>query len=283
MTKLLNIIITIITFLLIACTPSLFENQQFNISKYIRTVKKTSSYIFHPQDITFTNKISNIDRNLFPFFIEPLINSLIILFSSLIIAFIFSFIFTYLLYSNKFIKRYYVKLNTFLSIIPDIFYIPFAISLVVIFYQYTDILLFNIADDYQNKAIVFPILVLSIIPFVNSSTYLNSILDDESNSNYIQFSKSKGLTKKELFYHHILRNLTISYLINFKHIIWITLSSLLLLERIFNIHGLSSFIFDYGDPEVLFVTFILIYIPISLSLLFIEKIITRMTGILGGL
>ncbi|MFP6334275.1 hypothetical protein, partial [Bacillus subtilis] len=127
MTKLLNIIITIITFLLIACTPSLFENQQFNISKYIRTVKKTSSYIFHPQDITFTNKISNIDRNLFPFFIEPLINSLIILFSSLIIAFIFSFIFTYLLYSNKFIKRYYVKLNTFLSIIPDIFYIPFAI------------------------------------------------------------------------------------------------------------------------------------------------------------
>lgn len=283
MTKLLNIIITIITFLLIACTPSLFENQQFNISKYIRTVKKTSSYIFHPQDITFTNKISNIDRNLFPFFIEPLINSLIILFSSLIIAFIFSFIFTYLLYYNKFIKRYYVKLNTFLSIIPDIFYIPFAISLVVIFYQYTDILLFNIADDYQNKAIVFPILVLSIIPFVNSSTYLNSILDDESNSNYIQFSKSKGLTKKELFYHHILRNLTISYLINFKHIIWITLSSLLLLERIFNIHGLSSFIFDYGDPEVLFVTFILIYIPISLSLLFIEKIITRMTGIQGGL
>ncbi|MFP6334570.1 peptide transporter, partial [Bacillus subtilis] len=64
---------------------------------------------------------------------------------------------------------------------------------------------------------------------------------------------------------------------------WITLSSLLLLERIFNIHGLSSFIFDYGDPEVLFVTFILIYIPISLSLLFIEKIITRMTGIQGGL
>lgn len=70
MTKLLNIIITIITFLLIACTPSLFENQQFNISKYIRTVKKTSSYIFHPQDITFTNKISNIDRNLFLFLLS---------------------------------------------------------------------------------------------------------------------------------------------------------------------------------------------------------------------
>src|SRR5699024_359095 len=254
--------------LLIACTPSLFENQQFNISKYIRTVKKTSSYLFDLPVINYIYKISNIYIYLFFFFIESLIISFIILFSSLIIAFIFSFIFTYLLYSNKFIKRYYVKLNTFLSIIPDIFYIPFAISLVVIFYQYTDILLFNIADDYQNKAIVFPILVLSIIPFVNSSTYLNSILDDESNSNYIQFSKSKGLTKKELFYHHILRNLTISYLINFKHIIWITLSSLLLLERIFNIHGLSSFIFDYGDPEVLFVTFILIYIPISLSLLF---------------
>lgn len=199
------------------------------------------------------------------------------------LAFIVSLLFTYLLYVNDHIKKWYLKINTVLSIIPDIFYIPFSISLVILFYRYTDILLFNVANSSEDKALIFPILVLSIIPLVSSVTFLSSILDDVSRADYIEFSRAKGLSSKELYFKHILRNLFASYLINFKHIIWITLSSLLLLERIFNMHGLSSFIFDYGSPEVLFVTFILIYVPISLAIFMSHKVLFTITGVRGGL
>ena len=171
------------------------------------------------------------------------------------------------------------KINTVLSIIPDIFYIPFSISLVILFYRYTDILLFNVANSSEDKALIFSILVLSIIPLVSSVTFLSSILDDVSRADYIEFSRAKGLSNVELYFKHILRNLFASYLINFKHIIWITLSSLLLLERIFNMHGLSSFIFDYGSPEVLFVTFILIYVPVSLAIFMSHKVLFTITGV----
>ncbi|MEX6053347.1 ABC transporter permease subunit [Mammaliicoccus sciuri] len=125
--------------------------------------------------------------------------------------------------------------------------------------------------------------MLSIIPLVSSVTFLSSILDDVSRADYIEFSRTKGLSNVELYFKHILRNLFASYLINFKHIIWITLSSLLLLERIFNMHGLSSFIFDYGSPEVLFVTFILIYVPVSLAIFMSHKVLFTITGVRGGL
>ncbi|MCD8761826.1 hypothetical protein BBD66_09365 [Mammaliicoccus sciuri] len=283
MRKLFNFTMTIIVFLLLACLPALFDDQRFSFLNYLNALKSTFLYIFHPQDIIFTNKISHVERSLFPFFIEPWINTIVILFAALLLAFIVSLLFTYLLYVNDHIKKWYLKINTVLSIIPDIFYIPFSISLVILFYRYTDILLFNVANSSEDKALIFPILVLSIIPLVSSVTFLSSILDDVSRADYIEFSRAKGLSNVELYFKHILRNLFASYLINFKHIIWITLSSLLLLERIFNMHGLSSFIFDYGSPEVLFVTFILIYVPVSLAIFMSHKVLFTITGVRGGL
>ncbi|MFC6400431.1 hypothetical protein ACFP67_00960 [Mammaliicoccus sciuri] len=283
MRKLLNFLMTITAFLLLACLPALFNDQRFSFSNYLNALKSTFLYIFHPQDIIFINKISHIERRLFPFFIEHWLNTIFILFAALFLAFVVSLLFIYLLYANEHIKKWYLKVNTVLSIIPDIFYIPFSISMVILFYKYTDILLFNVADSYGDKAWVFPILVLSIIPLVSSITFLSSVLDEVSSTDYIEFSRAKGLSNVELYFKHILRNLFASYLINFKHIIWITLSSLLLLERIFNTHGLSSFIFDYGSPEVLFVTFILIYIPISIALFISNKLLFSITGMRGGL
>ncbi|WP_267748803.1 hypothetical protein [Mammaliicoccus sciuri] len=204
----------IIAFLLLACLPALFDDQHFSFLNYLNALKSTFLYTFHPQEIIFTNKISHVERSLFPFFIEPWINTIVILFAALLLAFIVSLLFTYLLYVNDHIKKWYLKINTVLS---------------------------------------------------------------------IEFSRAKGLSNIELYFKHILRNLFASYLINFKHIIWITLSSLLLLERIFNMHGLSSFIFDYGSPEVLFVTFILIYVPISLAIFMSHKVLFTITGVRGGL
>ncbi len=186
---------TIIVFLLLACLPALFDDQRFSFMNYLNALKSTFLYIFHPQDIIFTNKISHVERSLFPFFIEPWLNTIFILFAALLLAFIVSLLFTYLLYVNEHIKKWYLKINTVLSIIPDIFYIPFSISLVILFYRYTDILLFNVADSFENKALLFPVLVLSIIPLVSSVTFLSSILDDVSHTDYIEFSKAKGVIK----------------------------------------------------------------------------------------
>lgn len=87
MRKLYNFIMAIIAFLLLACLPALFDDQHFSFLNYLNALKSTFLYIFHPQDIIFTNKISQVERSLFPFFIEPWINTIVILFCCAIVSF----------------------------------------------------------------------------------------------------------------------------------------------------------------------------------------------------
>ncbi|TDL95598.1 hypothetical protein ERX27_08035 [Macrococcus brunensis] len=94
----------------------------------------------------------------------------------------------------------------------------------------------------------------------------------------MEFARSKGLYEHQVFANHIMRNLMMGYLINLKQIVWITLSSLLFLERVMNIFGVSVFIFEYNSPVVLFITFMLLYIPIALLFGMTQYVVNHITG-----
>ena len=278
MKNILRVSINISMLFLIACLPSLFKTQHFSLANYIIAVKETALAIFNPADIVFVNQRSGTAYNLFPFILEPWFNTLTILVSAIFLSLLLSLVLMFLMYRYQWAEKIIYAVNNCLSIIPDIFYIPISITIVILIYQYTGMLLFEIATSQSSNAVVFPVLVLLIIPTVNSVTLLYELMKNEKKNMYVEFAISKGLSDFEVFRRHILNNLMLGYLINLKQLIWITLSSLLFLERIMNIFGVSVFIFDYNSPIVLFITFMMIYIPIALLFSAAGYIVNRMTG-----
>ncbi|MDJ1110037.1 ABC transporter permease subunit [Macrococcus caseolyticus] len=276
--KNLKLIIYLFIFFFIACLPSVVKDQKLQISNYIFTLKDTFFIVLKPQNITFTNIKSGVEHDIFPFIIEPWLNTMIILFGSILISLIVSLIVSFFMYSNRVLYKVISKLNNLLSIIPDIFYIPFSILVIIFVYIKTNILIFDVASSSEKDIILFPMLLLSVIPITNSILIIEQLLKFEINQSYIDFAKSKGLSKSNIFFRHLLRNILFGYLINFKQIVWITLSSSLFLERILNVFGVSVFIFEYNSPEVLFISFLMLFIPISLLFFLLNKIVTHYTG-----
>lgn len=276
--KSLKLVIYLLIFFLLACLPSVVKDQKLQISNYFYTLKDTFFIVLKPQNITFANMKSGVEHDIFPFIIEPWLNTMMILFGSILISLIVSLIVSFFMYSNRVVYNVISKLNNLLSIIPDIFYIPFSILVIIFVYIKTNILIFDVASSSENNIILFPMLLLSVIPITNSILIIEQLLKFEINQSYIEFAKSKGLSKSNIFFQHLLRNILFGYLINFKQIVWVTLSSTLFLERILNVFGVSVFIFEYNSPEVLFISFLMIFFPISLSFFLLNKIVTHYTG-----
>lgn len=270
--------INVLVLFLVACLPSLFHSQHFNFNDFLTAIQETIRNLSRPQQIVFINQKSGVEHSLFPFIIGPWVNTLSILFSAIIISFILSLFLVSLMYKYQHFEKIIVVMNHMLSIIPDVFYVPISITAVIVIYQQTGTLLFAVASSQSSKAFIFPVLVLLIIPLVNSITLLKKLLDEERVSAYVELARSKGLNEFEVFSCHILRNLMIRYLINMKQIVWITLSSLLFLERVMNIMGVSVFIFEYNSPVVLFITFLLLYIPIALLFRLSQFAVHQVTG-----
>lgn len=273
-----KIMINVLVLFLVACLPSLFHSQHFSVNDFLTAMEETIRNLSQPHQIVFINQKSGVEHSLFPFIIGPWFNTLSILFSAIIISFILSLFLVSLMYRYQYFEKIIVVMNHMLSIIPDVFYVPISITAVIIIYQQTGTLLFAIASSQSSKAFIFPVLVLLVIPLVNSITLLKKLLDEERASAYVELAKAKGLNEFEVFSTHILRNLMIGYLIHMKQIVWITLSSLLFLERVMNIMGVSVFIFEYNSPVVLFITFLLLYIPIALLFRLSQFTVHQVTG-----
>lgn len=278
MKNIINFTITVFMLFLLACIPSLFHEQKIDFSHFIYSFGNALISIFNPSEIVFENIKSGVKHDLFPFIIEPWLNSMTILFSSLLISLLISLCIAFLMYQSKSFNQVIIRTNRILSIIPDIFYIPVFISVIIFIYIKTNVLLFDVASSHEQNAVVFPILLLLIIPITNSITVIHQLLDAEREESYVSFARSKGLSNKEIFFGHILKNILTGYFINFNQIVWMTLSSLLFLERLLNVFGISVFIFEYNSPIVLFISFLLMYLPIQLLFFIAQKYTQKTTG-----
>ncbi|RXK19181.1 hypothetical protein [Macrococcus sp. DPC7161] len=279
MNKMMKLLIYFIVFYMIACLPSLIVNQHFDFMNLLNVLQTTFIKLLNVSSIVFINQKSGVEYAIFPFIFEPWLNTMSILFGSILIALFFSICFSLFLYRFSKLKIIFAKVFQLLGIIPDIFYIPIMITIVIIIYKETNILLFDVASTSEKSTVLFPMLLLSIIPLLNTINLFEQLTEKESNSTYIDFAFSKGLNHTEVYFQHIFRNIIIGYCINFKQIIWMTLSSTLFLERIMNIFGVSVFIFEYHSPEVLIVSFILLFLPISIVFWLINRFVEQMTGV----
>lgn len=241
-----------------------------NLKEIFQFLKKPNQELQHPLTLeTF---------NLLPSFWSFYFYSITIFLFALVIAFIIGLVITvFALYlSPKTLKRLEYT-TSLLEAAPDIMIIVLIQFIVIQVHKQTNILLFPIAGAFD-RAYLLPILTLSILPTIHFFKLALLFVQDEEVKQYVEFVRSKGFTSLYILIKHILRNVLVSLFNHSKSIIWFMLANLVMLEWLFNIYGITQFIFHYPTKEVLSWSLIFVYIPIFIILFLSKVLLKKFTG-----
>jgi peptide/nickel transport system permease protein len=150
-----------------------------------------------------------------------------------------------------------------LESIPDLIFATLLQVLSIVIFKAFGVDLFQVAS-FKEKAYFAPIVTLAILPLVSMFKILLLMIEEEFLKVYVTFVKSKGIDKFNILIRHILKNIMPISFHHIKIIIWGTLSSQFIIERVFNVHGLTYFLLDNFQPITIFVTLGLIFTPFYL-------------------
>lgn len=249
----------------------------FDFGSYFSQMGNTFMRLFHLNDMTYYNDAGKI-KPLFPEMFTDFLYSMAILVAAMALAIVLAIVLTYLimLCSRRFRKVIEFML-LILEAVPDLFLILVLQVLTIWFYKKTDFLLFNTISTQGDPTYALPILTLSVLPTLFVVKYLVQLFKEEEDKPYAELARGKGLRKSVVLLVHILRNTMLVLFYQSKSIFWVTLSSLLMLEIVFNIHGFTWFMWSYAPftPYLLTVGLLMVFIPyfvlFSLGQTFLEE------------
>lgn len=178
--------------------------------------------------------------------------------------------------SSFFLPKFLLQpLKRFLDLIesiPDIIIATLLQTIVVVIYMKTGVEIFAVAS-YSNEAYLAPIITLAIIPAVSLFKILLLMMEEEYLKVYVTFARSKGIANIAILLKHILRNIIpISYH-HLKIIIWGMLSSQFIMERLFNVHGITYFLVENFTPITIAVSLLLIFTPFFVFFQLMEEVV----------
>ncbi|MEZ7794405.1 ABC transporter permease [Niallia circulans] len=178
--------------------------------------------------------------------------------------------------SSFFLPKFLLQpLKRFLDLIesiPDIIIATLLQTIVVVIYMKTGVEIFAVAS-YSNEAYLAPIITLAIIPAVSLFKILLLMMEEEYVKVYVTFARSKGIANIAILLKHILRNIIpISYH-HLKIIIWGMLSSQFIMERLFNVHGITYFLVENFTPITIAVSLLLIFTPFFVFFQLMEEVL----------
>ncbi|WP_354959351.1 ABC transporter permease subunit [Bacillus sp. CECT 9360] len=139
---------------------------------------------------------------------------------------------------------------TILEAIPDIFTITLLPILIILIYKNSGVLLFKVVSLGDNRTIALPVFCLSIPSSFYFIRIFLHVIFLEYQKPYVELARSVGTTNIKLLNFHIIRNILDELFINSKTIIWTMLSSLFVIEYLFNILGITYLITRYQSPEM---------------------------------
>ena len=263
---LVKFLLSIIGIIFIGGLPVLLSGigqRELRLQEYWHSIKDIVYALFHAGDLTYVVIGGQKERDLFPYLWEPIIYSLIILFSAFLLASFLSVLLTIftMLYSQK--KRNTIKFILYLfESIPDVLIILLSQLLVLYLYKHTGILFFEIASVATEKAYLLPILVLAVLPTVQLFRISILSFEREEGKDYVTLARSIGLGKLVILTFHILRNAIISVFFQSKKTVWFMLSNLFVLELLFNIAGITRFLKSTLQPKMFTIAILSIFIPL---------------------
>lgn len=209
------------------------------------------------------------------------LKSMILLSSSIFISLAFSLIFGVFFYHWK-ITHVLRWIMNILSIIPDFILIIFSIAVAVEFYQWTDIRIITLSPLSDSANLWFPVMILSSIPTFYLFKVITWKYEDICGDEYIRTAVSKGLGRHYIHIQHVYRNLKLYLFADLKKAISLTIGSLFIIEYLFNIRGITVFIFsEYQFQKVFISLFLLLaiatlcYFLIKLLFFILEQVFTH--------
>ncbi|WP_226581509.1 ABC transporter permease [Halobacillus litoralis] len=247
--------------LLISTAPALFRQREFlSISNYINELQMLFSSILKPSEWTYLFKGSPVP--LLEHLWEPYTYSMTVFFGGIFLGFLLAFAGAFLtVFLPKWIQSAVSRLLGVLESIPDLL-LAFSFQLFIVWlYRKTEILLIPFVALGQEKVYALPILAIAALPMVMMYRVLLMLIEEEWTASYVQMAKGKGLEKYFILSVHILRNIIKSAFYHSKIIIWGSLSSLLIIEYIFNMNGITTAFLDDFRPIVSSVILFLLFTP----------------------
>ncbi|WNB92875.1 ABC transporter permease subunit [Bacillus sp. NEB1478] len=268
----IQLVLTIISIILISGLPDLLMKKDF--SSYIEKVKEVFVQVIHFNKMTYFNQ--GKERMFFPDIIEPYLYSLTILFVSLIIAFCLAQLLTWgTSMLPQFMRRGIKNFLTFLESMPDLLVFAIAQMIIVYVYKHTGVLLSNVASLGEERIYAVPIICLMILPFVYFYKMMVLLTEDEMEKPYVEMGIAKGMKRLYVLIVHVTRNTSEGIFHFSKSVLWFMISNLLLVEIIFNIHGITHYMYHDFRPVMLAACLILLVIPFFLVYSLLEWIVLR--------
>ncbi|WP_181347756.1 ABC transporter permease subunit [Thalassobacillus sp. CUG 92003] len=250
--------------LLISPSPALFQNDSFfNIVGYTQALGELISKLFAPGEWVYYFK--GQPEPLLTFLWEPYSYSMTIFLGAILLGFFIAFI---LALSTTFLpswaRKPLAKVLDIFEAIPDLL-LAFSIQLFIVFiYKQTNVLVAQFTTLGQEKIYWLPIIALAVLPMISLYKVILMQIDEEMTKSYVSMAKSKGLEHYVILNVHVLRNITKSVFYHSKIIMWAALSSLLIIEYIFNINGITSAFQADFRPIVTLVILFMLFTPFFL-------------------
>lgn len=250
----------------ISVFPQFFMNA--GLSNPLQYFKELGSFIatfIQPDSWIYHVPMSPAEFSLVGTLWDPFIYSMKILLGALLLGFSLAFIFAFFAnFLPQKILQGIKRVLDFLESIPDIVIAALLQVFVIYVYKTYGLELFRVASYMDEQAYLGPIITLAILPMVSLFKILLLMIEEELLKEYVGFLKSKGIQKMGILLRHVLKNILPTTFHHSKVIIWATLSSQFVIERIFNVHGLTFYVVESFQPMTIAAALILLFTPFFL-------------------
>ncbi|MFF2755766.1 ABC transporter permease subunit [Psychrobacillus sp. NPDC058041] len=267
--------------MLISCTPALFTiNDAFDFHVYFKTFVGLLKDLADPSKwhlsyyISFTQGRGEV--SFLEYFKGPYLYSMSVLILSILLSFITALLLALItMLSNRKIKKIVLQITKILESFPDFSYV-FLIQMVVVqVYLATGYRILSFYSLGGNLVYVAPIVCLSVIPTLLFSKLFLLLYNEELNQPYVELAKSKGLNKVEILIKHCSSNVLKSAFFQSKSIIWLTLSSLVIIEYLFGMEGILYYLrADFSPTGITFILFS-VFTPFFIFYSYVENLVYK--------
>ncbi|MED1202853.1 ABC transporter permease subunit [Heyndrickxia acidicola] len=219
--------------------------------------------ILHPKHLIYF--YMGFEKPLFPNLFGLIGYSLTILVSAFFLAAAAALLLTFFIVKLRHrLKRFIKFIFYILESIPDLFIIALGELFVIFIYQKTGVLLAGLAEIGPQKVYLFPIICLSILPAIQLFRLCMIIFEDELDKEYVLLAASIGIKKSGIFVFHVFRNAIVHVFFQSKSTVWFMLSNLFVLEVLFNMSGIMTFLLQNLNPQIFTISLIVFFLPIFL-------------------
>lgn len=145
--------------------------------------------------------------------------------------------------------------------VPDILIISGLQFTILAVYKQTGFMAAKVVTVGDSKSILLPVICLGIPAIIYLMKIFLIAIEKEFSESYAELAKSIGASPFYILTVHISRNIFHEIFISSRTLIWSMLSTLFIIEYLFNYQGLLGFLFTFRAPEVFLVGTAVLFLP----------------------